>query len=149
MEEVSKFHIPVEPSHAILARACLGVLLCLDDDTDKDSAKNIPLYRYAAGYWFQHTQVGDVELEIKDTLDYFFDMDHPHFSALAQIEHPYDLLTVSMDEQPTGVPRPAAPLYFAAWRGLRGLVDRLMIKDPQQRNSTRWFIRHTFACFGT
>jgi hypothetical protein len=27
MEKVSEFHIPIEPSHAILARACLGVLI--------------------------------------------------------------------------------------------------------------------------
>jgi len=38
-----------------------------------------------------------------------------------------------VDEEPTGVPRSAAPLYFAAWRGLYGLVERL-IKDPQQVN---------------
>jgi ankyrin repeat protein len=132
MEEVSKFHIPVEPSHAILAQACLGVLLCLDDHTDKYSAKNIPLYRYAAQYWVEHTLVRDVELQIKGTLDYFFDMENPHFSALVQTEHAHDLLTVSMDEKPTGVPRPAAPLYFAAWRGLHGLVERLITKDPQQ-----------------
>ena len=27
-DDVSWFHIPVEPSHIILAQACLGVLLC-------------------------------------------------------------------------------------------------------------------------
>src|ERR1700677_98661 len=132
MEEVSQFHIPVEPSHAILSRACLGVLLCLDNHTDKDSAENIPLYRYAAEYWVEHTQVGDVELQIKDALDYFFDMDNPHFSAWARIEHSDDLLGVSVYEEPTGVPRSAAPLYFAAWRGLHGLVERLIIKHPHQ-----------------
>jgi hypothetical protein len=34
MEE-SQFYIPVEHSHTILAQACLGVLLCLDDRTDR------------------------------------------------------------------------------------------------------------------
>jgi ankyrin repeat protein len=134
VEEVSQFHIPIESSHAILAQACLGVLLCLDDQTDEDTAKNIPLYRYAVKHWVEHTRVGDVELEIKDALDYFFDLDNPHFSALARIEHRSDLLTVSMDVEPKGVPRPAAPLYFAARQGFRGLVGRLMIKDPQQVN---------------
>jgi hypothetical protein len=133
MEEVSQFHIPIEPSHAILAQACLGVFLCLDDRTTEDSAKNIPLYRYAARYWVGHTQVSHVESRVKDAMDYFFDMDNPHFSALVQIEHRRDLLRVSMDEEPTGVPRSAAPLYYAAWRGLYGLVERL-IKDSQQVN---------------
>jgi ankyrin repeat protein len=131
-EEVSQFHIPIEPSHAILAQACLGVFLCLDDHTDKDSTKNIPLYRYAVEYWVEHTRVGNVELQMKDALDYLFDMDNPHFPALARIEHHGDLLRVSVDEEPTGVPRSAAPLYFAAWRGFHGLVGRLIIKDPQQ-----------------
>ena len=132
LEEVSKFHIPVEPSHAILAQACLGVLLCLDDHTDKDSVEKIPLYRYAAEYWAEHARVGSVELQIKDALVYFFDLDNPHFSALARISHPRDLLTVSIDEEPTGVLRPAAPLYFAAWMGLHGVVEHLITKDPQQ-----------------
>ena len=134
MEEVSQFHIPIEPSHAILAQACLGVLLCLDDRTTEDSAKRIPLYRYAAEYWDGHAQVGHVELQIMDTLDYFFNMDNPHFSALARLAHPRDLLRVSTHEPPTGVPRPAGPLYFAAWRGLRGLVERLLTKDSQHIN---------------
>jgi hypothetical protein len=136
MDDVSQFHIPNEPSHAILAQACLGVLLCLDDRTTKDSAKKIPLYQYAAEYWVGHAQVGNVELRIQDALDRFFDMVNPHFSALARLEHPHDLLRVSMHERltRTGVPRSAAPLYFAAWSGLPGLVERLIIKDPQQVN---------------
>ena len=132
LDEVSQFHIPIEPSHAILAQACLGVLLCLDDRSDKGSDKSIPLYRYATKYWVGHVLVGDVELQIKDALDYFFDMANPHFSALARIKHSHDLLTTSVDEGPAGVPHSAAPLYFAAWVGLHGLVERLIIKDPQQ-----------------
>jgi hypothetical protein len=140
VEEVSQFHIPVEPSHAILAQACLGVFLCLDDHTTAASAKKIPLYRYAAKYWAGHAQVGNVELQIKDALDYFFDMDNPHFSVLARLEHQRDLLRVSMDEEPTGVPRSAAPLYYAAWRGLYGLVERLIIKDSQQVNQLGGYV---------
>ena len=133
-EEASQFHIPIEPSHAILAQACLGVLLCLDEHTDEDSVNKIPLYVYAAKYWVGHAQVGNVESQIKDTMDYFFDMDNPHFSAWARIQHRRDLLRFSIDDEPTGVLRPAAPLYFAAWRGFRGLLERLIIKHPQQVN---------------
>ncbi len=48
VEEVSRFYIPIEPSHVILAQACLGVLLRLDDRT---GAEDIPLVRYAGEYW--------------------------------------------------------------------------------------------------
>jgi ankyrin repeat protein len=132
IEEVSQFHIPVEPSHAILAQACLGVLLYLDDRTNEVSVKNIPLYRYAAEYWVGHVQVGNVELQIQDVLDYFFDTDNPHFSAWARIEHPDVLLIDFFAEELRGVPSSAAPLYFAAWKGLHDLVGRLIIKDLRQ-----------------
>ena len=133
-EEVSHFHIPVEPSHAILAQACLGVLLCLDEHTDEDSVYKIPLYVYAAEYWVGHAQVGNVESQIKDTMDYFFDMDNPHFSALAGIEYRSNLLHFDIDDERTRFLRPAAPLYFAAWKGFHGLVERLIIKHPQEVN---------------
>ncbi|KAH8976940.1 ankyrin repeat-containing domain protein [Lactarius hatsudake] len=82
-EEVSRFHIPIEPSHMVLAQACLGALLCLDED--KDSVKKVPLVRYAAEYWVEHAKVGNVEMRIKDAMDYFFDMDKPYFPAWAGI----------------------------------------------------------------
>ena len=52
--------MPIEPSHTILAQACLGVLLRLDG-CDEDRVKNIPLARYAAEYWVSHVRIGDVE----------------------------------------------------------------------------------------
>ena len=148
--DVSQFHIPIEPSHAILAQACLGALLCLEDHTNKDSVWKIPLYQYATEYLVEHVQVGNVELEIKDTMDYFFDMDKPHFSAWARIQFSYDLLTVFMDEGPRDAPPPAAPLYFAAWNGFCGLVERLIIKDPQQINQLggRYGTPLTASAFG-
>ena len=79
-DEVSRFHIPIEPSHVILAQACLGVLLCLDDRTGGDNGEKVlPLLQYAAEYWVGHTQVGNVELRIKDAMDQFFDADNVTF----------------------------------------------------------------------
>jgi ankyrin repeat protein len=134
MEDVSLFHIPIELSHSILTQACLGVLLCLDDRTDEDGVKKIPLYRYASEYWVAHARVGNVEFQIKDAMDYFFDMDNPHFSAWIRIEHPHEFLKVAINEAPTGVPRPAAPLYLAAMNGFHSLVGRLIIKYSEQVN---------------
>jgi hypothetical protein len=137
VEEVSRFHIPTEPSHLILAQACLGILLHLDDGTDKGIIEKIPLLRYAAEYWYRHAQIGNVELQIRDAMDYFFDMDKPHFSAWAQIQHygiAYDLLDTSESEEPRTTPLSVAPLYFAAREGFRGLMERLIMKHPQQVN---------------
>jgi len=49
-EDVSRYHILLEPAHTLLAQACLGVLLRLDDTVDKGIARNIPLAEYAAQY---------------------------------------------------------------------------------------------------
>ena len=131
--EVSQFYIPVEPSHTILAHACLGVLLCLDEHTKRFSVQMLPLYRYATEYWVGHARIGNVESLIKDTLDRFFDMDKAHFSSWMRLggEYWHDLSTDSEDEDTSVLPS-AASLYFAAWRGFRGLVERLLTKHPQE-----------------
>ena len=134
MEEVSWFYIPIEPSHGIFAQACLSVLLCLNDHTDRDSVTTIPLYRYAAEYWFGHAQVGNVESQIKDAMDIFFDINKPHFSAWVRARGIRDLQKLSGNEEPRAVPPAAAPLYFAAWRGFRCLVERMITKHPEQIN---------------
>jgi ankyrin repeat protein len=132
MEE-SQFYIPVEPSHTILAQACLGVLLSLADCPDEDSVRKLPLYQHAMAHWVQHSQVGNVELLMKDTLDHFFDMDKPHFSAWARRDYSVSwMFSKGSEDEHTDVPPSAAPLFFAAWRGFHSLVERLLIKYPQQ-----------------
>jgi ankyrin repeat protein len=137
----SQFYIPVEHSHTILAQACLGVLLSLDDRTDQYSERNLPLYRYATAYWVQHTRIGNVELVIKDTLDQFFDTDKPHFSSWVLREFSWEFST-GPDDVDIDVPPSAPALYFAAWRGFHGLVERLLIKHPQQ-------VHHLGGYYGT
>ena len=132
MEEVSRFYIPIEPSHMILAQACFGILICTDDDTECYTADKIPLLHYAIKYWHQHAQVGNVESQIKGVMDHFFDLDKPHFSAWARIRFPNDDLLVSIDDR--AVPRLAAPLYVAAVNGFSGLVERLIVKHSEQIN---------------
>jgi ankyrin repeat protein len=134
MEEVSQFYIPIKPSNVVLSQACLAVLLRLDDHTDEDTVKKIPLLPYAAQYWYRHAQIGNVELQIKHVVDHFFDMDKPHFSVWARIQGRDDLLRVSESENLGTMQPSAGPLYFAAECGLCGLVERLIVKHPQHIN---------------
>ena len=55
-DNVSLYHILLDPAHTILAQACLGVLLRLDDLVGHDDAGEIPLAEYAARHWFYHAQ---------------------------------------------------------------------------------------------
>ena len=70
--DVSHYHTLLEPAHTILAQACLGVLLRLDDSVNKDNAGDIPLVKYAARHWFDHAGFEKVAPCIRDAMEYFF-----------------------------------------------------------------------------
>jgi ankyrin repeat protein len=141
-EEVSRFHTPIEPSHLIFAQACLGVLLCLNDCTNEDRAKKIPLLQYAGAHWYRRARVGNVELQIKDALHHFFDVDKLHLLAWARTDNhevdPFFWASTGIGmpdrHRRRSVLLPATPLYFAAWIGLRGVVEHLISKYPEQVN---------------
>ncbi|KAH9040448.1 hypothetical protein EDB85DRAFT_1886960 [Lactarius pseudohatsudake] len=133
--ETSYFHIPLEPAHTVFARACLGVLHRVDDHTDGDDIESIPLVQYAAKHWVKHVLFENVELRIKDSLDYFFDMDKPHFSAWVKL-HNIDKFPWSItSEWDEAALTTAAPLYYAARCGFHGLVGRLVYKTPELVNA--------------
>ena len=128
--EVSRFHIPIGPSHAILAQACLGVLLRLDDRTDKNGIEKIPLVRYAAEYWIRHAQSENAESHIQGAMDYFFDTTRPHFSAWVRIHDVDKSWWTRRSRRNTVALTSEAPLYYAALCGFHGLVGRLLDKYP-------------------
>jgi ankyrin repeat protein len=138
IEEISGFHILIEPAHATLAQACLGTLLRLDERTDQKSVKQIPLAQYAGQYWVRHARFGNVESQIVDAMDCFLDPDKSHFTAWVRIQFLEDLLSGPRYpwERMKAMLHPAAPLYFAVERGFRGLVERLVVKYPQQINAS-------------
>jgi ankyrin repeat protein len=80
--------------------------------------------------WVEHAQVGNVELQIKDALDCFFDVDKSHLAAWLRLGSPqrFEYLRYHHDEDPP------APLYFAARYGFSSLVERLLAKRPQAIN---------------
>src|SRR6266404_4864120 len=120
-EELSHFHIPLEPAHAILAQACLGVLLKLEGHTESQRTHS-PLVKYAAVHWATHAQFVNVELRMEDAMDRLFDMDKPHFSAWLEEHDSFWHITVQ---------DPRSPLYCAAFYGFRNLAERLIVKYPE------------------
>ena len=81
IRDVTRYHIQLEAAHTILAQACLGVLLRLDDRVDRGSIKSFPLARYAAEHWPTHARVENVSSHIKDGMERLFDADKPHLST--------------------------------------------------------------------
>ena len=128
IRDVSCYHIELEAAHTILAQACVGVLLRLDDHVDRDNIKEFPLAPYAAEYWPSHAKIGGVSARIKDGMECLFDEDKPHFATWLWI---YDegyrrRLYTKRPENPRAV-----PLYHAARLGFHDLAARLIAEHPE------------------
>jgi ankyrin repeat protein len=135
MRDISRYHIRLEAAHTILVRACLGVLLQLDDRIDRDNMKNFPLARYAAQYWATHAQIENVSSQIKDGMECLFDADKPHFATWLWIyNEDKDQRDRSMSTMRPEKPE-AVPLYHAARLGFRDLAEHLIAEHPEHVNA--------------
>ena len=126
--DVSHYHIDLEPAHTILAQACLGVLLRLDDRVNEDNVCDTPLAEYAARYWIDHARSEDVASRIRDAMEYFFDADKPHWAAWSRVQTIdafWELFT------PDETVEDAFPLYYASLGGFYDLAERLVSKHPE------------------
>ena len=129
IRDVSRYHIRLEAAHMILAQACLGVLLRLDDRVDRDNIKNFPLAVYAAQYWATHARFENTSSRIKDGIECLFDTDKPHFATWLWIYNE-DQVGRSMITMSPEKPE-AVPLYYAAMLGFRDLSEHLIAKHPE------------------
>jgi hypothetical protein len=137
-EDVSNYHIDLEPAHTILAQACLGVLLQIQDDVEGCTPDDHPLARYAAKHWTTHAQFGEASSHSHKGMEYLFDSNKPHFkvwltlydidTAVAGIGATFQCFALSHKS-------PAAPLYYAALCGFHDLVEHLIAKHPRDVNA--------------
>jgi ankyrin repeat protein len=130
--DVSRYHIVLEPAHTILAQACLGVLLRLDDGVNKDNVGDIPLVEYAARHWFDHAGFESVPSHIRDAMEYFFDADKPHWAAWCRVQ----MIDVGWELFDIDAPTvDAFPLYYASVGGFYDLAEYLVSKHPEHTNA--------------
>ena len=129
--DVSRFYIDLDAAHTILAQACLGTLLRLDENAGDSGAKGFPLVKYAAEHWVDHAQFDDVSSRVQDGMDVLFDTSKPHFAAWLRA-HDIDKRWVNFSDgtQNGG----GSPLYYAAFCGFYDLAERLIMKHPEQVN---------------
>ena len=142
--DVSRYHIDLELAHTILARACMGVLLqprdgVENDDNDDNDDESSPLAGYAARYWVRHAQFERVSSFLRNAMECLFDLDNPYFTAWVEL---YDIDTlperessslslVAVDEKSS-----VTPLYYAALCGFEDLVEHLVVKYPEQLDTS-------------
>ncbi len=135
--EVSKYYIDLEPAHTILAQACLGVLLQIQDDVEGHMPEDHPLARYAAEHWTTHAQFGGVSSRLQKGVECLFDPGKPHFRVwltLYDIDAPTDFGAIFYHFTPVHKSA-AAPLYYAALCGFHDLVEHLITRYSQDVNA--------------
>jgi hypothetical protein len=136
--DVSRYHILREPAHTILAQACLGTLLYLDN-YNYMRVKDLPLAEYAAEHWVSHVQFEDVASRVKHRMASLFDPNKPHFAAwfaawvgIYLIDEPYRTYRDFFSKMP-------APLYHSSLREPGDLVERPATKH--RRTSEQFALR--------
>jgi hypothetical protein len=132
IRDVSLYHIALEPAHTILAQACLGVLLRLDERVIEDNIDDIPLVGYASQHFFDHARFEKVASHIRDAMEYFFDADKPHWTAWSRVQK----IDVSwMWFRPDEGSDDALPLYYISLGGFYDLAEHLVEKHPEHINA--------------
>ena len=131
------YHILLKAAHAILARACIAVLLQLDKMVDKERLRTLPLARYAARYWIDHTKFGDMTSRIQDTIELLFDPHKSYFPVWARFQTVDGVFfpdsTKAHPKHPRGTKTTA--LYYAVLCGFSGLAKHLIVARGEDVNA--------------
>jgi hypothetical protein len=128
------YHIPLDAAHTILARACLTVLLQLDENVDKECLETFPLASYAAEHWVKHAQFDSVASRIQDDTERLFNPLNPYLAAWNWI---YDVDEGYLRHLPAKHPSPpeATALYYASLCGFSGLANYIICTHGEDVNA--------------
>src|SRR6267142_3631226 len=135
-DAISRYRISMIDAHALLAQACLGILLHLDKDVTRDGLKNFPLGGYAAEHWPEHARFEGVSENVAEGMQQLFDRRKHHLAVWLWMYDP-TLSFWRQDDKSDIVqlsPR-GTPLHYAAFCGLQGPVKALAIENSEDVNS--------------
>jgi len=133
---LSRFHISMTPAHTIVAQACLGILLHLDENITEESLKDFPLAEYAAEHWVYHARFDNVSSTVRDGMKRLFDPSNCHLSVWDWI---YDSdpdgprLRSDRSEHPREAR--ATPLHYAAVYDMHDIATFLIVEHSHDVNA--------------
>jgi ankyrin repeat protein len=130
-----RYHISMTPAHTLVARACLGILLHLDKDVNRDSPEDAPLAEYAAEHWVDHAQFEDISRSVEDGTKKLSDPSKPHFAVCVWIYGLAVSIWPRMTRNETLPPLPHTSLHYAASWGLHPVVEFLITEHSQDVSS--------------
>ena len=133
-DTISRFHVSTTPAHTIVAQACLGVLLHLDENVTKDSLEKFPLAEYAAEHWVGHARFEDVSSKVQDGMKRLFDPNKSHLTVWVWVYDPEDPLRLSERSEFPSKAR-ATPLHYAAFCGMHDIAAFLIVEHSEDVNA--------------
>jgi len=146
-DTVSRFQVSMTSAHTIVAQACLGTLLHLDESITKTGLEKYPLAEYAAEHWIGHSQFKEVSANIQDGMKRLFDPKNRYLSIWLWI---YDAVNNGLrSDRPEYISQDSStPLHYAAICGIHDVINFLVVERSQDVNA-RGFDNETplgFAC---
>jgi hypothetical protein len=132
---LSDYYVPLEPAHAILARACIAVLLQLDEKVDRERVATFPLAEYTSENWLDHAKFENVQSQIQDDLRHLFDPNRPHLRASIWVRNVEVRYTYSSGHSERPPPLKSTPLYYAAFCGFSELAKWLITTHAEDVNA--------------
>jgi ankyrin repeat protein len=133
-DTISRFHVSMTPAHTIVAQACLGILLDLDENITRDGLEDFPLVEYAAEHWAGHARFENVSSNVQDGMKRLFDPSKGRFSLLVWIYDPeYPSRRSDRSERPSEAR--GTPLHYAAFYGLYDTAMFLIVEHSQDVNA--------------
>jgi ankyrin repeat protein len=124
-----RYHVSVTPAHTLVAQACLGMLLHLDENITRDGLKKFPLAEYAAKHWIDHACFEGVWQCVEEGIKLLFCVEKGHFAVWIWIHEPNWVWRCKEDAD-SPLPPLGTPLHYAAFCGLHGIVRFLAAGHP-------------------
>jgi len=134
---IRNYHIRLDAAHMLLARACLTVLLHLDEKTDKKRLATFPLAFYAAQHWFEHAKYEDVASQVQDAMEELFNPSKPYLTSwvwIHDVDQPWFRKSIGTVTDDRSRPERTA-LYYAMSCGLSGPVKYLISTHGEDVNA--------------
>ena len=140
-DSISRFHVSMTLAHTVIAQACLGVLLHIHKNINKDDLEKFPLAKYAAKHWVSHARFKGVSSNIQDGMKRLFDPSRHHLSVWLSIYDPY----LGTEHSSYRCPSRAmgSPLHYAAFCGLDDIAQFLIVERSQNVNSPGFKLNET------
>ena len=135
---VCDYYIPLEPAHILLARACMAVLLQLDEKVDRERVATFPLAKYASEHWLDHAKFENVQSQIQDALKLLFNPTRQHLCACIWMYNVENKSAYSWDDHSSAKrppPLKATALYYAAFCGFSELANWLITTHAEDVNA--------------